>query len=455
MPASTTDRVRFLSLVFSGLCAAFAGIIYIAFLRSFNPSAASCVSSTPSAAVIIGGGSIFGGHGTVLGSLAGAAVIALMRALLSLQIIRGDGSSFVMPQHWVNVFIGFILIGAVLADIWARPLNFRGMILRMGRRKEAGACLKRDVDADHRDARHQQGVRARAGAGGRRPDALSGRGDRAGRRQFAGKSTLMKILTGAYSRDSGEILVGGEPVHFKSPNDSRNRGIEMIYQDFALCGNMNVAQNIFLGRWPRKGTVHRPQEDVADADEVLTRLKVNVNSVYQKVESLSGGASNRGHRPRHLLQSARRDPRRADRQPFRSWRPSGCSRPCWTEAPGRRADHHLAPLTDIFAVGDRVMVLKRGENVGDRYIKNTGRALSPGDHRLGTREIGANRRRRDARRHRTLPSTPPWRALEAGPCRTSPVGENRGARGTGSPSIARKPFQWTMQPAWVQTAERR
>jgi ribose transport system permease protein len=58
--------------------------------------------------VIIGGGSIFGGHGTVLGSLAGAAVIALMRALLSLQIIRGDGSSFVMPQHWVNVFIGLI-----------------------------------------------------------------------------------------------------------------------------------------------------------------------------------------------------------------------------------------------------------------------------------------------------------------------------------------------------------
>jgi ribose transport system permease protein len=130
-----TDRVRFLSLVFSALCAAFAGIIYIAFFRSFNPSAGQLRELDAIAAVIIGGGSIFGGHGTVLGSLAGAAVIALMRALLSLQIIRGDGTSFVMPQHWVNVFIGFILILAVLGDIWARRLNVRGLVLRLVRRR--------------------------------------------------------------------------------------------------------------------------------------------------------------------------------------------------------------------------------------------------------------------------------------------------------------------------------
>ena len=69
----------------------------------------------------------------------------------------------------------------------------------------------------------------------------------------AGKSTLMKIMTGAYQRDSGEIVVAGKPAHFKSPHESRDVGIEMIYQDFALCGNMDVGQNIFLGRWPRRG----------------------------------------------------------------------------------------------------------------------------------------------------------------------------------------------------------
>ena len=54
----------------------------------------------------------------------------------------------------------------------------------------------------------------------------------------AGKSTLMKILTGAYHRDSGEILVAGKTVNFKSPHESRDAGIEMIYQDFALCGGI-------------------------------------------------------------------------------------------------------------------------------------------------------------------------------------------------------------------------
>ena len=49
----------------------------------------------------------------------------------------------------------------------------------------------------------------------------------------AGKSTLMKIMTGAYQRDSGDVMVDGEPVHFKSPHESRDLGIEMIYQDFA------------------------------------------------------------------------------------------------------------------------------------------------------------------------------------------------------------------------------
>jgi ribose transport system permease protein len=75
------------------------------------------------ASVIIGGGSIFGGYGTIIGSLAGAAVITLVRALLQLNIITADGRSIVLPQHWVNVFIGLILIAAVLIDIWLRQAN--------------------------------------------------------------------------------------------------------------------------------------------------------------------------------------------------------------------------------------------------------------------------------------------------------------------------------------------
>ncbi len=188
----------------------------------------------------------------------------------------------------------------------------------------------------------------------------------------AGKSTLMKILTGAYHRDSGDVIVASEAVHFKSPQESRDRGIEMIYQDFALCGNMDVGQNIFLGRWPRKGLFVNRKKMYAEADEVLRRLKVNVNSVYQKVESLSGGRQQSvaiaraiSFEPSVVILD----------EPTANLSVMATERLLETMLELKK--HGVAQiiishrLQDIFAVGDRVMVLKRGENVGDRYVKHT------------------------------------------------------------------------------------
>jgi len=118
-----TRRVRFAALVFCAFCATMAGVINVAYFRSFNPVAGQFRELDGIAAVIIGGGSIFGGYGTVIGALAGAAVITLIRALLQLNV-----QGFTMPQHWVNVFVGTILIGAVLVDIWVRQANILGSI---------------------------------------------------------------------------------------------------------------------------------------------------------------------------------------------------------------------------------------------------------------------------------------------------------------------------------------
>lgn len=115
-----TKRVRVYAMLLSGFCAAMAGVINVAYFRSFNPVAGQFRELDAIASVIIGGGSIFGGFGTVLGALAGAAVITLVRALLQLNIITEGGGTFSLPQHWVNAFIGSILIGAVLIDIWVR-----------------------------------------------------------------------------------------------------------------------------------------------------------------------------------------------------------------------------------------------------------------------------------------------------------------------------------------------
>jgi simple sugar transport system ATP-binding protein len=189
----------------------------------------------------------------------------------------------------------------------------------------------------------------------------------------AGKSTLMKVLTGAYLRDSGDVRVNGEETHFKTPLDSRRRGIEMIYQDFALCGNMDIGQNIFLGRWPRKVGLFVDRERMyADASEVLKRLKVDVNSVYQKVESLSGGRQQSvaiaraiSFEPRLVILD----------EPTANLSVMATERLLETMAELKRQgvaqiiiSHRM---TDIFEVGDRIMVLKRGQNVGDRYIAHT------------------------------------------------------------------------------------
>ncbi len=186
----------------------------------------------------------------------------------------------------------------------------------------------------------------------------------------AGKSTLMKIMTGAYSRDSGDILVSRETVHFRSPHESRDRGIEMIYQDFALCGNMDVGQNIFLGRWPRRGPFVNRRKMYEEASAVLKRLKVDVNSVFQRVESLSGGRQQSVAIARAISFNPKvviLDEPTANLSVMATERLLETMVELKKQGVAQIIISHR--LQDIFAVGDRVMVLKRGENVGDRYVR--------------------------------------------------------------------------------------
>jgi simple sugar transport system ATP-binding protein len=109
----------------------------------------------------------------------------------------------------------------------------------------------------------------------------------------AGKSTLMKVLSGVHPASSGELFIDGERVHFSDPGDARRMGIEMVYQDLALAGNMRIDENIFLGREQtrRFGPItlvdHKANQD--KAMEHLDNLRIHVKSVSQRVEELSGG----------------------------------------------------------------------------------------------------------------------------------------------------------------------
>ena len=110
----------------------------------------------------------------------------------------------------------------------------------------------------------------------------------------AGKSTLMKVLSGAYIPDEGEIRIEGKKAHIAEPMDARRLGIEMVYQDFALADNLDVKANVFLGREVvslRLGPLHvmNMRYMAQETRRLLDRLKIDIASVTLKVENLSGG----------------------------------------------------------------------------------------------------------------------------------------------------------------------
>ncbi|MCP5272979.1 MAG: sugar ABC transporter ATP-binding protein [Burkholderiaceae bacterium] len=112
----------------------------------------------------------------------------------------------------------------------------------------------------------------------------------------AGKSSLIKALSGATVPDDGEIRLDGQPVLFRTPIEARRAGIECCYQDLAVAPAMTIAENLFLGRELRRpgvlGSALRMLDKkrmLATAIERMADLKVGIRSMTQAVETLSGG----------------------------------------------------------------------------------------------------------------------------------------------------------------------
>jgi ABC-type sugar transport system ATPase subunit len=108
----------------------------------------------------------------------------------------------------------------------------------------------------------------------------------------AGKSTLVKILSGFHRQDSGDVIVGGEKVQFRSVEDARSHGIETVYQDLALIPQLPVFQNLFLGHevttmGPLRFLNKKAMRDLSR--QYLDEIRVNVPSIEAEAEQLSGG----------------------------------------------------------------------------------------------------------------------------------------------------------------------
>ena len=133
----------------------------------------------------------------------------------------------------------------------------------------------------------------------------------------AGKSTLIKCVAGTHTADSGEILFEGEEVHIHGPKDAARLGIEVVYQDLALCDNLDVVQNMYLGReehdWFQR--LNEPKMEQQTAETLKSLAVTTIRSIRQPVATLSGGqrqsvAVAQGG----AVELEARDPRRADRR---------------------------------------------------------------------------------------------------------------------------------------------
>jgi simple sugar transport system ATP-binding protein len=193
----------------------------------------------------------------------------------------------------------------------------------------------------------------------------------------AGKSTLMKILTGVHRPDSGEVFFEGKPVSFSSPQDSRALGIEMIYQNLALAQNLDVVANVFLGR-ERMRTVIRgliswldETRMEQDTRNLLERLRINIASVRTNVERMSGGQQQAVAIARAVAFQARvviMDEPTASLAVKEVGKVLDLIRQLRESRVSVILISHR--LQDVFTVCDRVMVLRSGERVAERTISD-------------------------------------------------------------------------------------
>jgi simple sugar transport system ATP-binding protein len=191
----------------------------------------------------------------------------------------------------------------------------------------------------------------------------------------AGKSTLIRILSAVLSPDSGTVELDGAPVAFASPAEARAAGIETVYQDLALAGNMPVWANIYLGRellhGPKTLSILDKRRMAVEAEAMLSRLSRTMPPIDAPTSQLSGGQ-------RQAIAIAR----------AAAWgskviimdEPTAALGPAETRA----VEEVIAGLRDrgfavliishnleqVFRLVDRVWVLRRGRMIGDRWLAN-------------------------------------------------------------------------------------
>jgi len=188
----------------------------------------------------------------------------------------------------------------------------------------------------------------------------------------AGKSTLIKVLSGAYKRDGGQILINGQEAHITNPREAKAYGIETIYQTLALADNVDAASNLYLGReiLTRFGTLDDSAME-SEARKVMGRLNPNFRRFKDPVKSLSGGQRQSVAIARAIHFNARiliMDEPTAALGPQETAQVGELIKQLKADGIGIFLISH--DIHDVFDLADRVAVMKNGQVVGTGKVSD-------------------------------------------------------------------------------------
>src|SRR5262245_53759607 len=183
----------------------------------------------------------------------------------------------------------------------------------------------------------------------------------------AGKSTLIKSVAGIHPFDGGEVLFDGQPVSIHGPKDAARLGIEVVYQDLALCDNLDVVQNMYLGR-EAHDVIHRlkePEMERRTGETLATLAVTTIRSTRQPVATLSGGQRQSVAVARAVMWNSRvviLDEPTAALGVAQTQQVLELVKRLGTQGLAVVLISHN--LHDIFEVADRITVLRLGRNAG-------------------------------------------------------------------------------------------
>jgi ribose/xylose/arabinose/galactoside ABC-type transport system permease subunit/ABC-type branched-subunit amino acid transport system ATPase component len=288
------DRHRLLLFTYLGASVGLVALLATARLGSGSPTIGSQFEIDVLTAVILGGVAFNGGSGRPFGVFVGVVTIGILNS----------GMIFIgLDDFYQQIAKGVVLLAALAADqalVWARQRRPRSQLVAANGDNRFDDAIEppgpidpwAPVALECTDLHKTFGTVVAVDSvslAARRGEVLCLVGDNG-----AGKSTVIKILSGAVRPDNGVVTLDGRDVTFSGPADARDAGIETVHQDLALCPNLGAAHNLVLGREPRRGRFGSLAlfDRSAAVNESATRLAqvgVELDDLLRPVAEMSGG----------------------------------------------------------------------------------------------------------------------------------------------------------------------